>query len=137
MVRALWYAEAMMATLSHSEATLSTAERRRFPRVKAGLPVEFRQLTQPERQMAGSLSRDLSAGGVRLTTSRFLARDSRLVVLFTPPGAGRQIRAVARVAWVQERPFGEFCDCGLEFVEITAEDQGTIAGLVERGAVLS
>ncbi|MBI3323397.1 MAG: PilZ domain-containing protein [Candidatus Omnitrophica bacterium] len=127
----------MTATLSHLEATLSTAERRRFPRVKAGLEVEFRPLTQPEQRPAGSLSRDLSAGGVRLTTSRFLARDSRLVLLFAPRGVGRQLRAVARVIWVRERPFSEFWDCGLEFVEISAEDQGTIAGLVERGAVLS
>ena len=127
----------MTATLSHSESSLSTAERRRFPRVKAGLPVEFRPLTQPGLRLAGSLSQNLSAGGVRLTTSRFLARDSRHVVLFTPPGAGRQIRAVARVSWVQERPFGDFCDCGLEFVEITPEDQGTLAGLAERGAVVS
>lgn len=99
--------------------------------------MEFRRLAEPKRQLAGSLSRDLSAGGIRLTTSRFLARDSRLVLLFAPSGAGRQVRAVARVSWIRERPVGDFCDCGLEFVEISAEDQETIAGLVERGEVLS
>ncbi|MBI3323158.1 MAG: hypothetical protein HYZ95_01690 [Candidatus Omnitrophica bacterium] len=60
-----------------------------------------------------------------------------MVVLFSPPGVGRQVRAVARVSWVRERPFSEFCDCGLEFVEISVEDQDAIAGLVERGEVLS
>lgn len=111
-------------------------ERRRFPRVRAELEMEFRPLADPE-GLAGSLSRDLSAGGVRLTTDRFLARDSRLVLLFTPPGAGRKVRAVARVSWVRERPYSEFCDCGLEFVEISAEERDSVAGVVERGAVLS
>ena len=129
--------KAVAATISHTEAIRSSAERRRFSRVKAGLEVEFRPLADPRRRMAGSLSRDLSAGGVRLTTSRFLACDSRLVLLFAPPGAGRQLRAVARVSWVQERPFSEFYDYGLEFVEISAEDQDAITGLVERGTVLS
>ena len=127
----------MAAELSQTGEVASSAERRRFSRVKAGLEVEFRPLADPRRRMAGSLSRDLSAGGIQLTTSRFLARDSRLVLLFAPPRAGRQLRAVARVSWVKERPFSEFYDCGLEFVEISAEDQDAIVGLVERGAVLS
>ncbi len=112
-------------------------DRRQFPRVKAGLRVEFRPLAEPGRQLTGSLSRDMSAGGVQLTTSRFLAKDSRVVVLFSPPGVGRQLRAVARVGWTRERPLGEFFDCGLEFVEISSQDRDAVAGLVERGAVLA
>ena len=112
-------------------------DRRRFPRLKAGLPVEFRRLAEPGQQLAGSLSRDMSAGGIQLRTSNFLPRDSRLVVLFSPPGVGRQLRAVARVGWTRERSLGELFDCGLEFVEISSQDREAIAGLVERGAVLA
>lgn len=99
--------------------------------------MEFRRLAEPARPLDGSLSRDMSAGGVQLTTTRFLAKDSRLVVLFSPPGVGRQLRAVARVGWTRERPLGELFDCGLEFVEISPQDRDAIAGLVERGAVLA
>lgn len=116
---------------------MMAAEKRRFPRLKAGVAVEFRRLTEPRQRLEGSLSRDLSAGGVCLTANRFLARDSRLVLLFTPAGVGRQLRAVARVSWVRERPIGDLCDLGLEFAEISDQDREAIAGFVERGAVLS
>lgn len=99
--------------------------------------MEFRPLAQPGHRVDGSLSRDMSAGGVQLMTTRFLPRDSRVVVLFSPPGAGRQLRAVARVHWTRERPMGESFDCGLEFVEISSQDRDAIAGLVERGTVLA
>ena len=101
------------------------------------MAVEFRRLTEPGQALDGSLSRDMSAGGVQLTTSRFLAKDSQVVVLFSPPGTGRQLRAVARVGWTRERPMGGVFDCGLEFVEISSQDRDAIAGLVERGAVLA
>ncbi|MBI3322098.1 MAG: PilZ domain-containing protein [Candidatus Omnitrophica bacterium] len=119
------------------EEESSPAERRRFPRAKAGLEVEFRRLSEPGQRLLGSLSRDLSAGGIQLTANRFLPCDSRLVLFFRPRPLGRQIRAVARVQWVRERTAGDFFDCGLEFVEIAPEDKDAVAGLVERGTVLS
>ena len=112
-------------------------DRRRFPRLQAGLPVEIRPLIQPLQWLEGSLSRDLSTGGLRVTMGRFLPRNSQVVMQFAPPGTGRKLRAVGRVSWVRERPFGDFHDCGLEFVEISADDREAIAGLVERGAVFS
>jgi c-di-GMP-binding flagellar brake protein YcgR len=111
-------------------------ERRRFPRVRSELAVGLRPLAEPGRESEGSLSADLSAGGVRLTSFRFIPRDARMVLHLAPREIGRDLRAVARVTWVRERPLGERFDYGLEFVEISDEDRGAISGLVERGVVL-
>lgn len=111
-------------------------ERRQLPRQTFTDAVQFRRLLKPSEKYSGSLARDISAGGVRIRSSVPLAKEDRLVVLLSLPGAGREIRAISRVAWNSERPFGSGFETGLQFIEILPEDKDSIAGYVERGVTV-
>lgn len=113
-------------------------ERRRFPRLNFTEPVRFRDVFKPQEGYSGAVARDLSAGGIRMTTHTFLAKNSRLVVLLDLPGLARPVRTISRIAWVQEESFSDHRHkCGLEFVGIAREDREAVAGHVERGGVVS
>ena len=119
-----------------SQRTLeSLVERRRLPRFLTTLPVQFRGILKPQDPFRGSLSKDLSAGGVRMTVSGFLPKETRLVLLLSLPACLKPVRTIAQVVWVQKKPLAEGYDCGIRFLEITPEDRELIADAVERGVV--
>ena len=111
------------------------AERRRCPRLTYTNPIQYRDVFKPQMLFSGCISKDLSAGGFRVTTSRALPNDARLVVLLSLPDSLRQIRAISRVIWQNQLPSGTAYEYGLEFIEITAEDRNAIADYVEKGVV--
>ena len=110
-------------------------EHRRFPRLKFTVPVQYRNILKPQEPFAGSLSKDLSAGGVKVTTFHFLGKDLRLVLLLYLPSSLKPIRAIGRVAWMQKQRYTESYDCGIQFLEVNSEDQAAVADTVERGVV--
>ncbi len=110
-------------------------ERRRLPRLGITLPVQFRNILKPQHPFSGSLSKDLSAGGARITVANFIAKQAKLVLLLSLPTLFKPIRAIAQVVWVQKKPLAESYDCGLQFLEVAPEDRGLIADAVERGMV--
>ena len=115
--------------------TQPLVERRQQMRLTFTEPVQYRNVFKPNELYSGSLARDLSAGGVRIATPVPLAKDDRLVVLLTLPDAPTVIRAIARVAWQQQKPFGSIYESGLQFIQITPEDRDLVASFVERGVV--
>ena len=111
------------------------AERRQFPRLKYTSPIQYRDVFKPQKLFFGCIARDLSAGGVRVTASKAIPHDARLVVLLSLPDSLRQVRAISRVVWQSQLPRGTAYEYGLQFIEITAEDRSAIAHYVERGVV--
>ena len=109
-------------------------ERRRFPRLKCTASIQCRSVLKPQGPFVGSLSKDLSASGIRITTAEFFPVESRVVLLLSIPHLLKPIRAIARIVWTQEKHFTEACECGLQFLEITPEDRESIAGYVEEGS---
>ncbi len=116
-------------------STQPLVERRQLPRLTFTGPLQYRDLFKAPRVYSGSLARDLSAGGLRISSSTSFARDDRLVLLLSLPDSLREIRAIARVSWQRERPFASSYESGLQFIEITSEDRDSIADFVERGVV--
>jgi c-di-GMP-binding flagellar brake protein YcgR len=82
------------------------------------------------------LGRDLSASGVRFTAPAFVPRNTRLVALLSLPGQSQPIRTIAQVVWVQRRPSLEAYDYGIRFVEVTPQDQRTLADYIDRGVFI-
>jgi c-di-GMP-binding flagellar brake protein YcgR len=113
----------------------SLVERRRLPRLQTVMPVQFRSIAKPEEPFRGCLSKDLSAGGIRVTVTGFLPKEARLVLLLSLPAYLKPIRTIAQVVWVQKKPLAEICDCGIRFLEVNPQDRELIADTVERGIV--
>jgi len=111
------------------------AERRAFPRLFRSTEVKFRNFLKPHKEFRGTLSKDISAGGLRVSAETFLAKDDRLVLLVELPGYPEPIRTIGQVAWQRHRSHSDVYEFGVEFLEITDHDQEAIATYVERGVV--
>lgn len=112
-----------------SEAGMRT-ERRQSPRVETSIPVRYRVLRDgAEAVGAGSVTCDLSTGGLRFVANEFLSTACRLTLEFDLPAVTQPITAVSKVAWIQKAD-GEDdrqYQVGSQFMEITKRDQERLA----------
>ncbi|MBI3332533.1 MAG: PilZ domain-containing protein [Candidatus Omnitrophica bacterium] len=107
-------------------------ERRRTQRARVATPIQFRNVLRPEEPFKGSLSRDLSGGGVSVSAHAFVPKEARLVLLLSLPDSLKPIRVIGRVAWMRQRRFSEGYDLGIQFIEALSQDQERIADCAER-----
>jgi len=109
------------------EASLGT-EKRQAPRVKTSIPVRYREIDGADGTSVGTLTADMSTGGLRLGTNKFLSVASRLLLHLDIPTLAKPIEAVSQVAWVQKANEGEGFSyhVGNQFMEITGRDQELI-----------
>ena len=81
-------------------------EKRRFKRVGASLSVEYRDLKKAAELPKGSLSRNISEGGVCFNSREFMSLACRLVVNISLPNSPKPIKAISKVAWIRRLPSG-------------------------------
>ena len=110
--------------------TQSQEEKRRFKRIDSNLPVQFKNLRQPVEIASGSVTRNVSEGGVCFKTSKFISLACRLVVEISLPNSAKPIKAISKVAWIRKVPSTDQYELGNQFLEITREDKSLITGFV-------
>lgn len=98
-------------------------EKRRYPRVESSLPVQYRNLKNTISLPTGSLSTNISEGGVRFKSNEFISLACRLVLEITLPTASRPVKAISKVAWIRKLPSGEAYELGNQFIDMTKEDK--------------
>lgn len=108
-------------------------ERRRFPRLACRAAVQVRDLFEPGASPAGGLSGNVSVGGLRFQSERFLPQTRLLLVQLTLPGASAPFRTIVRVVWTAKQLHTERYDVGAEFIEVASQDLRGLADYVERG----
>ncbi|MDO8535913.1 MAG: PilZ domain-containing protein [Candidatus Omnitrophota bacterium] len=111
--------------------TDSVMEKRRFQRIDSNLPLRYKNLKTATVPM-GSLTKDISEGGIRFKTNEFISLACRLVVEITLPTAPRPIKAISKVAWIRKLSSGEQYELGNQFLEISKEDRSFITDYVSR-----
>ena len=89
-----------------------TAEMRKFDRYNHKEPVEI--LFRGKGVPAGSLSGDLSGGGVRVFINDFMPLNEE-VTLQVKLADGRVIECGARIVWIRKNRFNDSYQAGLEF----------------------
>ena len=112
------------------ENTGSAAEKRRFPRVKVGVPLQYRNLKKMGDVSLGALTRNLCEGGVCFKTNEFISLACRLVVEITIPTSTKPIKAISKIAWIRKLPAGNQYEMGNQFLEMAKEDKGYIANFI-------
>ena len=111
-----------------SEVGMST-ERRQSPRVETSIPVRYKVLRDgAEAAGTGSVTCDLSTGGLRFMANDFLSPACRLTVELDIPNLTQPIKAVSKVAWIQKANGEDDFQyhVGNQFMEITKKDQDLI-----------
>ena len=106
-------------------------EKRRFQRIDSSLPLRYKNIKTATVPM-GSLTKDISEGGIRFKTNEFISLACRLVVEVTLPTVPRPIKAISKVAWIRKLSSGEQYELGTQFLEISKEDRRFITDYVSR-----
>ena len=91
---------------------MEPAEKRRYSRIELRQPVQFQSTNYALER--GSLSCDLSEGGVRVDTYDFLPLGTELT-LHIRLAVEKIVEYVGRVVWVRKFPFADRYQVGLEF----------------------
>lgn len=107
-------------------------EKRRYPRVKTHIPVRYRKLRGGAgSEGSGSLSRDLSTGGVHFRTNEFIAMACRLILELDIPMLAKPIKAISKVAWIRKAGSGDDYEVGNQFLEMSKKDKELISEYVD------
>ncbi len=111
--------------------TDNVVEKRRFRRIDSNLPLRYKNIKTAAVPM-GSLTKDISEGGISFKTNEFISLACRLVVEITLPTAQRPVKAISKVAWIRKLSSGEQYELGNQFLEISKEDRNLITDYVSR-----
>jgi hypothetical protein len=102
------------------------AEKRQHPRVETHLPVRYRKLDEPwSSTKTGTITRNLSKGGLRFRTKEFVSSSCRMVMELDI-SAPRAVKAISMVSWIKKCSHGEEFDVGSHFLEMTDTDRKTL-----------
>jgi c-di-GMP-binding flagellar brake protein YcgR len=104
------------------------SDRREFAREERPVTVRPVEEATSDRWM---MTRDISAGGMRLLSPEALPRFERLELELLLPD-GSWLRVATKVAWSVKLDVGAVAEyeCGLRFLELTAEDQARLQPLL-------
>jgi c-di-GMP-binding flagellar brake protein YcgR len=105
-------------------------DKRRFKRIDSNLQVHYKNLRQAGELPIGSLTRNLSEGGVCFQTSKFISLACRLVLEISIPNSPKPVKAISKVAWIRKVPSSDQYELGNQFLEITREDKASIINFV-------
>jgi c-di-GMP-binding flagellar brake protein YcgR len=91
-------------------------DKRRFPRLSFKEAVKFQigEYTLPD----GSLSKDLSRGGISLTVNEFIPVKAPVIVYLQKNEESRVVELRGTVAWVKIIPESERFQIGIQFCDI-------------------
>ncbi len=95
-------------------------ERRRFLRIREEDAVTYCAIS--DYKDAHESARDLSLGGIRFLSHKFIPLHSILKVGIKLQHAPKIINAVVRLVWIKTIFSDECYEAGAEFIEISSED---------------
>ncbi len=105
-------------------------EKRRYGRIHGRFALKYKDMRKKNEEFRGTVSKNLSAGGVRFRSDRFISLACRLVVELNVPELTEPIRAVSKIAWIKKLPAGDDYEVGNQFLEISRRDREIIQNMV-------
>lgn len=110
----------------------SPEERRRHKRTDTLISLQYKNLKKSGEPSLGSVSRNISEGGVCFKSNQFISLACRLVLEITLPTMPKPIKAISKVAWIRKMPAGDQYELGNQFLEMTKEDRIHIANFMNK-----
>ena len=107
------------------------SEKRKFPRFESHFPLKYKDLKISDAEYRGTVSKNVSEGGIRFRSDRFISLACRLVVEINLPTIPKPIRAVSKIAWIKKLPAGDDYEIGNQFLEISRQDKDFIRKFIE------
>lgn len=114
------------------ETYTQTEEKRRYRRISAGLPLQYKNLRKLGENPTGSLAENISEGGVCFKSKEFISLACRMVIEISVPTASKPIKAIAKVAWIKRIPNSEQYELGNQFLDMTKEDKVHVTNFINQ-----
>lgn len=96
-----------------------TSEKRKYTRVQGSVELSYRILTNIRAK--GSITKDVSRGGMRLYVNDFLPKGSLLQLVLNLKEMHFSFDALARVKWIKKKTNSNNYEIGVEFIEVPDE----------------
>lgn len=106
-------------------------DKRKHRRLESRFPLKYKNLKTKDGESRGTISKNISEGGIRFRSDRFISLACRLVVELNLPTMEKPIKAVSKIAWIKKLPAGDDYEVGNQFLEISREDKTAIRNFVE------
>jgi len=111
----------------------TNSERRKFARLESRFPVKYKDLKGAGAESRGTISKNISEGGIRFRSDRFISLACRLVVELNLPKMVEPIKAVSKITWIRKLPAGDDYEVGNQFLEIRRKDKESIRDFIKNG----
>jgi len=92
-------------------------EKRKFVRILESAEISYRLISKVK--LKGTLSKDISKGGLRFTVRDFVPKDSIMKIKINLRKIPLSFETTGKVKWIRRMPSSERFEIGVEFVEIT------------------
>jgi len=107
------------------------SEKRKHPRVDINIPLMYKEFRASEPVSRGALTSNLSEGGVKFNTDKFISLSCRMVVEINLPSISKPMRAISKVAWIKKLPLGTSYEIGNQFLDMTKGDRNILTEFVK------
>lgn len=102
-------------------------EKRKYRRVDIAIPLRYKELRGNSYLSKGTLTKNISEGGVRFRTHKFLSLACHLVVEMSLPSIAKPVKSIAKVAWIKKLPAGDDYEVGNQFLAMSNEDESVLS----------
>jgi len=109
-------------------------DRRKYKRLRFGVIVEisYYQQEPKDREIINKTrTKDISAGGIRVSIRDKLDIDSLVSVKLTIPNTDREVTCFGQVAWVSPPGKGRY-ETGLAFMDLSEKEAALIEEFIEK-----
>ena len=104
-------------------------EKRLDLRLDFSVPMRYRKIESVAQDFKGSLIKNISKSGAKISLYEFLPLNLRLAIEIPLTSGLKPVQGVGRVAWVSKAAYSEQYDVGLEFVNLNERDSQQITKL--------
>lgn len=108
---------------------MQDADNRKFERILGDAEITYRVVAQSQAQ--GTLSKDISEGGIRFFCNEFIPLGSKLRVRVLIRSIPYSFQALAETRWIKEASGGARYEIGVEFTDIPSEAIQKIKALAD------
>ena len=108
------------------------SEQRKYERVETHIPIRYYKLRDGAGvQGTGSISKNISQGGIRFRTGEFVSMACRLILELDIPVLPKPIKAISKVAWIRKTDSGKEYEVGNQFLEMSRKDTKLVAEYID------
>jgi len=111
----------------------AVSNRRRFTRIGSDCQVQLKQLPKNfPGQIHNTLSKDISEGGLQLSSFYFYPVNSRILMEVYLSGDSEPVKTVGKVVWVEQLPYQDRYKVGIEFSDLDEEGRGHLRQVISK-----